>query len=100
MYDVAFDTVKDIRTKLLVRHLKAGFVSSQKELARKDATSQLRQKVGTMESTNKKRKHHTPIKRGKAGEPVPSRQKEPAVANVKDAGPPIPSTQQQRVTVK
>jgi hypothetical protein len=44
-----------------------------------------------MTASGKKRKRgHTSDEFGKAGKPVPSRQKEPAAANIGDDGPPRP----------
>ncbi|KAI2502092.1 hypothetical protein MHU86_12322 [Fragilaria crotonensis] len=87
-YDATFDTVKNVKTKSSWQ-LRAGFVTSQKELTTKGATSPSSQTT-SMTSSSRKRKRHTPNERARAGEPVPSRQKEPAAANVGDDGPPIP----------
>jgi Reverse transcriptase (RNA-dependent DNA polymerase) len=87
-YDATFDTVKTIKTKSTWQ-LKAGFVTSQKEPTRRDKTPTPSQTVHMAAST-KKRKRHTPIEQEKAGNPVPSSQKEPAAATIGDDGPPIP----------
>ncbi|KAI2494626.1 hypothetical protein MHU86_19904 [Fragilaria crotonensis] len=87
-YDATFDTVKNVKTKSSWQ-LRAGFVTSQKELTTKGATSPSSQTT-SMTSSSRKRKRHTPNERARAGEPVPSSQKEPAAANVGDDGPPIP----------
>ncbi|KAI2494618.1 hypothetical protein MHU86_19896 [Fragilaria crotonensis] len=87
-YDATFDTVKNVKTKTSWQ-LRAGFVTSRKELTTKGATSPSSQTT-SMTPSSRKRKRHTPNERARAGEPVPSRQKEPAAANVGDDGPPIP----------
>jgi len=87
-YDATFDTVKNIKTKSSWQ-LRAGFVTSQKEPTTKSTTSPSSQTT-SMAGSSRKRKRHTPNERARAGEPVPSSQKEPAAANVGDDGPPIP----------
>ena len=86
-YDATFDTVKGIKTKSSWQ-LRAGFVTSQKELMSKEGTSPQKQ-TASMTASGKKRKRHTSDEREKAGEPVPSRQKEPAAATIGDDGPPM-----------
>jgi hypothetical protein len=80
--------VGDIKTRSTWQ-LRAGFVTTQKEPARKDATTPLKQ-LASMTASDEKRKRHTSDEIGKAGNPEPLRQKEPAAANVGDNGPPIP----------
>ena len=89
-FDATFDTVKTIKTRSSWQ-LRAGFVTTQKEPMRKESTSLHKQTASMTSSSNKKkRKRHTSDEIGTAGNPVPSRKKEPAAANVGDDGPPIP----------
>ena len=96
-YDANFDTVGNIKT-ILTWQLRAGFVTAQKEPARRDATTPPKQ-LASMAASGKKRKRHTSDEIRKAGNPEPSRQtKEPAAANVEDDSPPIPIDTTTRVT--
>jgi hypothetical protein len=88
-YDANFDTVRNITTKSTWQ-LRAGFVTTQKEPARRDATTPPKQLASMIASGKKRKRGHTSDEFGKAGNPEPSRQKEPAAANVGDNGPPIP----------
>jgi hypothetical protein len=88
-YDANFDTVKNIKTKSTWQ-LRAGFVTTQKEPARRDATTPPKQLASMTASGKKRKRGHTSDEFGKAGNPEPSRQKEPAAANVGDDGPPKP----------
>ena len=88
-FDATFDTVKTIKTKSSWQ-LRAGFVTTQKEPMGKEIKSPHKQTASMTSSSNKKRKRHTSDKIGTAGDPVPSKKKEPAAANVGDDGPPIP----------
>ena len=87
-YDATFDTVKGIKNKSSWQ-LRAGFVTSQKEPAR-DSTTPPPSRLASMVGSSRKRKRHTQNERETVGEPVPSRQREPAAANVGDDGPPTP----------
>jgi len=88
-FDATFDTVKTIKTRSSWQ-LRAGFVTTQKEPTRKETPSPHKQMASMTGSSNKKRKRHTSDEIGTAGDPVPSKKKEPAAANVGDDGPPIP----------
>ena len=88
-YDANFDTVSNKKTKSTWQ-LRAGFVTSQREPARRDATTPPKQLASMIASGKKRKRGHSSDKFGKAGNPKPSRQMEPAAANVGDNSPPIP----------
>jgi hypothetical protein len=66
--------------------VKAGFVTTQKESIKRTTTPTV---PWSSEGRTGKRKRNASNKSGKAGEPDPSSQKEPAAAPVGDDGPPI-----------
>jgi hypothetical protein len=90
VFYATFDTMKTIKTRLSWQ-LRAGFVTTQKKPMNKEITSPHKKTASMTNSSNKKkRKRHTSDEIGTAGDPVASKKKEPAAANVGDDGPPKP----------
>jgi uncharacterized protein with von Willebrand factor type A (vWA) domain len=86
-FDTTFNTVKGIRTRSSWQ-VKAGFVTTQKESEKRTTAPTA---PASSDGRTGKRKRNASNKVGKAGEPDPSNQKEPAAAPVGDDGPPISS---------